>query len=96
MNIHHEHDTHGGVFRALNEQQQELGFLSYCRIAPELIAAEHTVVNPAFQGQGIAGLLLQEAVAYSRENHLKIKPVCSYVHKALLKDPTLGDVIIAD
>ena len=46
----------------------------------------HTVVEPAFQGRGIAKALLDAAVAYARENSLKIHAVCSYVVRQFEKE----------
>lgn len=39
----------------------------------------HTYVPKALRGKGIAGKLVEAALAYVKENNLKIIPSCSYV-----------------
>ena len=51
----------------------------------------YPIVEPAFQGKGIAKALLDAAVAYARENGLKIHAVCSYVVRQFEK-PEYDDV----
>ncbi|HEV7378484.1 MAG TPA: GNAT family N-acetyltransferase [Dyadobacter sp.] len=40
----------------------------------------HTEVDPKFEGRGLAKLMLDEMVAYSGANNLKVMPLCAYVH----------------
>ena len=40
----------------------------------------HTEVEPEKEGKGYAKLLLDEMVAYVRENKLMVIPMCPYVH----------------
>ncbi|WP_442587414.1 GNAT family N-acetyltransferase [Pedobacter sp. AW31-3R] len=40
----------------------------------------HTEVEPAREGKGYAGLLLNAMVEYVRANQLKVIPMCVYVH----------------
>lgn len=42
---------------------------------------DHTAVDPAYGGQGIAGKLVGEAVKQARALDKKIVPVCSFVKK---------------
>lgn len=53
---------------------------------------EHTIVDPAYGGQGIAGKLVQEIAAQAREHGVKIVPVCSYALKAFEKNAEYADV----
>lgn len=49
--------------------------------------AEHTLVPKEIGGRGIAGLLVNALIADAREQHFRIKPVCSYVVAAFDKHP---------
>ena len=53
---------------------------------------EHTIVDPAYGGQGIAGKLVQELAAQAREHGVKIVPVCSYALKTFEKNAEYADV----
>ena len=53
---------------------------------------EHTIVDPAYGGQGIAGKLVQELAAQARERGIKIVPVCSYALKTFETNAEYADV----
>ena len=74
--IHYE----GHGFYIYGEDKEILARLEYKRNGNILIF-DHTVASDKLKGQGIAGKLLEEAVAFARENNYKVKPVCSYVVK---------------
>ena len=74
--IHYE----GNGFYIYDENKEILARLEYKRY-DNILIFDHTVVSDKLTGQGIAGKLLDKAVAYARENNFKVKPVCSYVVK---------------
>ncbi|MQW23990.1 MULTISPECIES: GNAT family N-acetyltransferase [unclassified Lactococcus] len=37
-----------------------------------------TFINPAFRGQGLAGLLMERAIEIAKHENLKISATCSY------------------
>lgn len=78
MEITHKNNSRDGYFIA-EENGKRMGYISYEWMNDSVFAIMHTVVEPAFQGKGIAKMLLDAAVAYARENDLKIHAVCSYV-----------------
>ncbi|EGY80862.1 GNAT family N-acetyltransferase [Peptoniphilus indolicus] len=47
------------------------------------IDAQHTIVRPAMEGQGLAGELVKRLIADARAEGKKIIPTCSYVNKKL-------------
>lgn len=53
---------------------------------------EHTIVDQAYGGQGLAGMLVQELVSKARERGTKIIPTCSYALKAFEKKAEYADV----
>jgi uncharacterized protein len=56
-------------------------------IANGNLTAYHTEVDPAFQNRGFAKLLLNQLVAYAREQGLKIIPLCPYVNAQFRSHP---------
>ena len=51
----------------------------------------HTEVGEEFGGQGLAGILVEQAVAATRADGLTLVPVCSYIKKWLGKHPEYDD-----
>ncbi|MDQ1161531.1 putative GNAT family acetyltransferase [Chryseobacterium sp. SORGH_AS 447] len=47
----------------------------------------HTEVSEEFEGRGFAKILLEKLVGYAREHHLKIVPLCPYVHAQFKRRP---------
>lgn len=53
----------------------------------EKLTVYHTEVDQRYEGKGFAKLLLNELVSYARTNHLKIVPLCPYVHGQFKRHP---------
>lgn len=68
--------------------------IGYCTYEPDgnVLTVTHTVVEPEYGGQGLARKLMDEVVAFAREQGYKIVPVCSYVVHAFEKDASYADV----
>ncbi len=63
--------------------------------SPEgFVTLDHTFVDPSLRGQGVAGKLMEAAVAYFRSNDLKVKPTCSYAVKWFMEHPECEDVLV--
>lgn len=56
----------------------QLALCEYRRSAA-VVTFTHTEVPSALEGQGIAGAMVKAALAWSREQGLKVRPQCSYV-----------------
>ena len=52
----------------------------------------HTEVDGAFAGQGLASILVQQALTDVRASGLRIVPVCPYVAKFLKKHEEFADI----
>ena len=57
------------------------------------LVIEHTVVNPAYEGNGIGKRLVFAVVDYARDNQLKILPVCTFAKVVFDKTPEIQDVL---
>lgn len=52
----------------------------------------HTEIGEEFGGQGLAGIVVEEAVKSTREEGLTVVAVCPYVKKWLTKHPEHDDI----
>lgn len=68
------------------------GFAEYERSTRSLLLT-HTVVDDAFEGQGLAGQLAATVFAQARESGLAVLPRCPYMAKYVAKHPELIDLV---
>ena len=47
----------------------------------------HTEVPPELEGRGIAGRIVEEALAYAERHGLKVEPWCSFVRSYMQRHP---------
>ena len=92
MELSHKNSPEQGFFFA-EEDGERMGYLSYEWADDTVFAIMHTMVEPSFQGRGVARALLDAAVAFARENGYKIRPVCPYAEKVLNRDSSFSDVL---
>jgi uncharacterized protein len=57
----------------------ELAGFSEYRRRPPLIAFTHTLIDPRFEGQGLANRLVETALAEARSAGLSVLPFCPFV-----------------
>ncbi|MDO9374670.1 MAG: GNAT family N-acetyltransferase [Bacteroidota bacterium] len=74
-----------GAFR-LNDGAEELGEMVVGINGSEM-TVYHTEIDPSQEGKGLAKVLLDAMVAHARENHLKVKPLCTYVAAQMKRHP---------
>lgn len=92
MEIIQENDEKRGFFKAV-EDGREAGLMTYTWAGSTKFIIDHTEVNPDFKGKGIGLQLLMKAVAYAREKHLKIMPLCPFAKSVFDKNADLGDLL---
>lgn len=68
------------------------GFLAYRREG-DVIDLQHTLVMPAFRGQGLAGQLAERAFEDARAEGLKVIPSCPFVAGWVPEHPEVQDLI---
>jgi hypothetical protein len=92
QDIQHEETGRRGAFY-LEQDGKRIAELTYSRAGDALIVVDHTEVEPGLRGKGVARMLLTAAVTWARENHVRIKPTCSYAVAQFARDPSIHDVI---
>lgn len=80
MEIHINHKGKLGRI-SLFDNAREIAYLSFEVEDKRLLYATHTVVDEAYQGQGLARRLVELLVEWCECRSLLIEPVCSYVRK---------------
>lgn len=78
---------------AEDEQGKLVAEATFPSISENSVCLDHTFVDPSLRGQGVAGMLIQEVIAYAKDNRKKIKPVCSYAVSWFEKHPEYAEFI---
>jgi predicted GNAT family acetyltransferase len=71
------------------------GFLTY-HVRGQAISLNHTEVEPAFQGRGLATHLARFSLDDARTRGLAVLPYCPYVLSWIKKHPDYADLVPAD
>ena len=61
--------------------------LTYSILSPARVIADHTVVDPAHEGQGVGLRLVNALIADAEAQGFKIIPLCPYVNAQRRKHP---------
>ena len=88
-----EHGKRGAFF--IDEEGEWIAEMTYIKSGKGEITIDHTEVDKKLRGENIAEDLVAAAVAYARENGMKIKSTCSYASKALKANADFQDVFVA-
>lgn len=68
------------------------GFAEY-RLSDGVVELPHTVVDDAFEGQGIGSTLVRHALDSARERGLRVVPSCPFVKGWIDKHPDYADLV---
>jgi uncharacterized protein len=79
----------------LVEGDTVVGQIRYRR-EPGAVALVHTELEPAYEGQGLAGALVEGALQDLRERGLRVIPLCPFVRAWLDRHPEYADLIVSD
>nr|HET7860209.1 GNAT family N-acetyltransferase [Caldimonas sp.] len=62
------------------------------RIDGGVMTIEHTEVERALEGRGVAGELVRAALGHARREGLKVEPVCEYTRSYMERHPETLDL----
>jgi uncharacterized protein len=74
----------------------ELAGIAQYRLRPGKIVFTHTVIHDQFEGQGLGGKLVSEALDRSRAAGLKVAPLCPFVAGYIERHPEYLDLVDDD
>lgn len=83
-----------GRIYAENVENELMAEVTYVPMGDRKVNINHTYVNPALRGQGVAGEMLKLLAEYLRENGLKASATCSYAVSWLNKNKVAYSDII--
>lgn len=93
ITITHSESKSRGRYEARVEGREGSGELTYSRVSPTKIIADHTGVDDSLYGTGIARALVDRLVADARRDGIRIVPQCSYVIAQFRRNPDWSDVM---
>ena len=71
------------------------GFAEYRR-RPGLIAIIHTLIDPRFEGEGLASQLVRTALSEARSDGLSVLPFCPFVRAYIARHTEHLDLVPED
>jgi|SRR5829696_7473836 len=71
------------------------GYAAYRR-RPGAIAFTHTEIEPEFEGGGLGGTLVREALSRARDEGTAVLPICPFVRSYIARHPDQLDLVPAD
>jgi len=92
MQIKHREIGSKGLFY-LEVEGEKLAEMTYSKAGDSLIIIDHTAVSEKLKGQGAGKQLVQAAVSYAREHHIKILPLCPFAKAVFDKTPDYSNVL---
>ena len=88
---HQEQDATGAFF--VQQGSQRIAEMTYSRTNATMIIIDHTEVDDSLRGEGAGRQLLNALVAWARETHTKVLPLCPFAKAQFAKDASLRDVL---
>ncbi len=92
MTIQHKEREDRGVFYIKGENGI-ISELTYSKDDNSIITIDHTETKIPQEGKGYASKLMAHAVAFARENSLKINPLCPFAEVQFDRNPEFKDVL---
>lgn len=68
---------------------ERCGFLEFTRPDADVMRIEYVEVAPELRGTGLGRQLVEKAVGFAKDHHLKVVPICSYARAVIQRDPAL-------
>jgi predicted GNAT family acetyltransferase len=63
---------------------------------PDRIVLNHIEVPQPLEGKGLAARLARFALAFARDHHLRVVPLCPFVSSFIRKHPEYQDLVSSD
>jgi predicted GNAT family acetyltransferase len=82
-------EINGGHEFVLRVDGTRLGVLEFTRPEAGVMRIEYVEVAHELRGTGMGKQLVEHAVAFAREEKLRVVPICSYARAVIQRDPEL-------
>ncbi|MEG0732352.1 MAG: GNAT family N-acetyltransferase [Vagococcus sp.] len=80
-------------FVVFEDSGQEIGEITWSNAGETMIIIDHTYVDDAHRGRGIAEKLVALGVDYARKNNKKVMPLCPFAKKEFDQKKEYQDVL---
>ncbi|WP_159722004.1 GNAT family N-acetyltransferase [Enterococcus sp. CSURQ0835] len=80
-------------FALFNDDDLEIGEMTWSDAGPEIMIIDHTFVDPTYRGQKLAEKLVLSGVEKARRENKKIIPLCPFAKKEFDTKPEYDDVL---
>lgn len=92
MNIQHtDNGKKGSFFIELDHKQ--VAEMTYVWAGDAKIIIDHTNVDEVLKGKGAGKQMIEKAVEFARNKHLKIIPLCTFAKSVFEKVKAYADVL---
>lgn len=92
MEIKQIDDKKNGAFVVL-DGDNKAGEMAYVWAGNDKIIIDHTEVDEAYGGQGLGKKALLALVEWTRNNNIKVIPLCPFAKAQFDKNPEIKDVL---
>lgn len=92
MDILFELNGHKGAFY-IEENNERAAEMTFSMAGNTTMIIDHTEVGDVLRGKGAGLKLVNAAVAYARENEIKIIPLCPFAKSVFDKKEEIRDVL---
>ncbi|MCH8569658.1 MAG: N-acetyltransferase [Balneolales bacterium] len=92
MEVLQEDNGNKGRFFILENDVQEAE-MTYTWAGSDKIIIDHTEVSDVLRGKGAGKAMVMKAVAYARDNGIKIIPLCPFAKSVFQKNKEIRDVL---
>ena len=82
-----------GRYEARVEGHDGIGELTYSRMSPSKVIADHTGVDDSLRGTGVGKVLVERLVADARSEGFTIVPLCSFVQAQFKRQSEWSDLL---
>lgn len=82
-----------GRYEARVEDRGGSGELTFSRMSPTKIIADHTGVDDSLRGTGVGKALVEKLVADARNEGFTIMPLCPFIRAQFERHPEWADVM---
>ncbi len=93
ITITHSESESRGRYEARVEARDGVGELTYSRLSPTKIIADHTGVDDSLRGTGVGLALVKRLVADARRDGFTIVPLCPFIAAQSRRHPEWSDVM---
>ena len=95
LTITRSEDGSKGRYEARVESRDGIGELTFSRMSPTKIIADHTAVDDSLRGTGVGKALVERLISDARTEGFTIVPLCPFARSRYQRHPEWSDVIDA-